>query len=67
MTERYTFQVGAEASNLFNQGIRNLASIGDQIGAEASLFSTAGSPNFNDYSLATPTGRVIQLRAKFTF
>jgi len=48
-------------------GVRNLASLGDQTAASALLFSTAGSPNFNDYSLGNATGRVLQVRAKFVF
>jgi hypothetical protein len=67
LAERYTFQMGAEASNLLNQRMRNLASLGDQTAANAVLFSTAGSPNFNDYSLGNATGRTVQLRAKFIF
>lgn len=67
LAERYTFQMGAEASNLLNQRIRNLASLGDQTAANAVLFSTAGSPNFNDYKLGNATGRIIQVRAKFIF
>ena len=67
LADRYTFQLGAEASNLLNQRIRNLASLGDQTAASALLFSTAGSPNFNDYSLGNATGRVLQVRAKFVF
>ena len=67
LADRYTFEVGAEASNLFNQRIRNLASLGDQTAASAVLFSTAGSPKFNDYSLGNAAGRSIQMRAKFIF
>ena len=67
LADRYTFELGAEASNLFNQRIRNLGSLGDQTAASAVLFSTAGSPNFNDYSLGNATGRIIQARAKFIF
>ena len=67
LADRYTFQLGAEASNLLNQRIRNLGSLGDQTAASAVLFSTAGSPNFNDYSLGNATGRIIQARAKFVF
>jgi hypothetical protein len=67
LADRYTFEVGAEASNLFNQRIRSLASLGDQTGANAVLFSTAGRPNFNDYSLGNAAGRTIQMRAKFIF
>jgi hypothetical protein len=67
LRDRYSFQLGAEASNLLNQRIRNLASLGDQTAASAVLFSTAGSPNFNDYSLGNASGRTIQVRAKFIF
>lgn len=67
LAERYTFQMGAEASNLLNQRIRNLASLGNQTAANAGLFSSAASPNFNDYSLGNATGRIIQVRAKFIF
>jgi hypothetical protein len=65
--ERFTFEVGAEANNVLNQRIRNLGSLGDQTAAGAVLFSTAGSPNFNDYSLGNASGRTIQLRGKFIF
>jgi len=67
VADKYTFQLGAEASNLLNQRIRNLGSLGDQTAPSAVLFSTAGSPNFNDYSLGNASGRTIQLRAKFLF
>ena len=67
LTERYKFEFGAEASNLFNQRTLTLASLGDQIAPSALLFSTAGSPKFNDYSLGHASGRAIQLRAKFIF
>jgi hypothetical protein len=56
-----------ETSNLFNQRIRNLAALGDQTGPSVVLFSTSGSPNFNDYSLGDIMGRIIQMRAKFRF
>jgi hypothetical protein len=65
--DRYTFEVGAETSNLFNQRHHNLASLGDQTAASAVLFSTASSPKFNDYSLGNAEGRTIQMRAKFIF
>jgi len=65
--DRFTFEVGAEANNVLNQRIRNLGSLGDQTAAGAVLFSTAGSPNFNDYSLGNASGRIIQLRGKFIF
>jgi hypothetical protein len=67
LADRFTFELGAEASNLLNQRIRNLTSLGEQTAASAVLFSTAGSPNFNDYSLGNASGRTVQLRGKFIF
>ena len=67
LSDRYVFEVGVEANNLFNQRIRNLASLGDQIGPSAVLFSTVGTSNFNNYSLGNSAGRELQLRAKFRF
>jgi hypothetical protein len=67
LVDRFTFELGAEASNLLNQRIRNLGSLGDQTAAGAVLFSTAGSPSFNDYKLGNATGRTVQLRCKFIF
>jgi hypothetical protein len=67
LSDRYVFEVGVESYNLFNQRIRNLASLGDQVGPSAVLFSTVGTSNFNNYSLGNSAGRELQLRAKFRF
>lgn len=65
--DRLNLQFGVEAFNLFNQRIHTLATLPDQNADFATLFSTAGSANFNDYGLGNSTGRTFQLRAKLIF
>ena len=55
----YNIQVGAEFFNLFNQRVRTIAGLGNQTGAAATAFVTAGSASFNDYSIGNYVGRMI--------
>jgi hypothetical protein len=59
----YNIQVGAEFFNLFNQRIREIATVGPR----NTGFVNVNSPAFNSYSLGVVPGRVIQIRAKFIF
>lgn len=59
----YNLQVGAEFFNLFNQRIREIATVG----ATNTGFVNVNSPSFNSYSLGVVPGRVIQMRAKLIF
>jgi outer membrane receptor protein involved in Fe transport len=65
--DRFSLQFGAEVFNLLNQRIRTLAGLGEQTGAAATGFVTAGSPAFNDYGVGNYAGRSVQLRAKLSF
>lgn len=62
--ERYTFQVGAETFNLFNQRIRTLGGFAPTSNSFARV--DAGSL-FNNYDAGEFAGRTIQIRAKFLF
>ncbi|MFN2412659.1 MAG: hypothetical protein ABR535_06345, partial [Pyrinomonadaceae bacterium] len=59
----YNLQLGAEVFNLFNQRIREIATVG----ATNTAFVNVNSSAFNSYSLGVVPGRVIQIRAKILF
>lgn len=61
--ERYTFQIGAEVLNVFNQRIRTLAGFN----ATNNSFARIDTPFFNNYDAGEFVGRTVQIRAKFLF
>lgn len=60
---RFSFQVGAEIFDIFNQRQKTIAPLGTSAGA----FAIAGNTNFLNYGIGTFGGRVITLRGKFFF
>jgi hypothetical protein len=77
--ERYTFQIGAETFNLFNQRVRTLSgfSANGNSFARADTRTLSVAPGtgvvsensglFNNYDAGEFAGRTIQIRAKFIF